>query len=179
MSFQTCKSFVQLHTIEHIFNEIWNRSIHMDEFYDLFMSVLKRQSGSCIECQWRDRNLTDFNKNIFICVLKMNKRTTCEWVNDDSIFIFGWTIPLKEQSKMKLSIFTDPQTWCQNMCINKNFFFFFVTLVLCPVVVNLPPGDHSWNSVLRLLSGGKLTLRIRNKSYISIRFIWMNSLLSC
>ncbi len=48
----------------------------MDEFYDLFMSVLKRQSGSCIECQWRDRNLTDFNKNIFICVLKMNKSLT-------------------------------------------------------------------------------------------------------
>jgi len=42
----------------------------MDQFYNLFMIFLKRQSGS-----W-DRNLSDFIKKIFICVPKMVKSLT-------------------------------------------------------------------------------------------------------
>jgi len=26
-------------------------------------------------CQWKDRNLSDFIKNIFICILKMKKKS--------------------------------------------------------------------------------------------------------
>jgi len=37
---------------------------------------------------------------------------------------------------------------------------FCVPTVLCPAVDNLPIGDHSWNLGLRLLSGGKRTLRM-------------------
>jgi len=32
------------------------------------MNFLKRQIGSCIDCQWTDRNLSDF-----ICVSKMKE----------------------------------------------------------------------------------------------------------
>jgi len=32
--------------------------------------------SSCVDCQWRDRNLSDFIKNIFICILKMNESLT-------------------------------------------------------------------------------------------------------
>jgi len=39
------------------------------------MNFLKHQIGGC-SCQWRDRNLSDFIKKIFICGLKMNKSLT-------------------------------------------------------------------------------------------------------
>ncbi len=39
--------------------------------------------------------VTNFLQNIFLCV-RQNKEigTTWGWVNDDRIFLFGWTIPL-------------------------------------------------------------------------------------
>jgi len=42
----------------------------MDLFYNLYMNILKSQSGG-MGLQWRDRNIKDFIKNILICVLKM------------------------------------------------------------------------------------------------------------
>jgi len=45
----------------------------MDSIYDLIMDFLKCQSGSCVDCQWRDRKLSYFIKKILICVLKMNE----------------------------------------------------------------------------------------------------------
>ncbi len=53
--------------------------------------------GSFPCCLWRSE-LSDFIKNIFICVPKLNKGLTGlkrhGWVINDRIFIFGWTIPL-------------------------------------------------------------------------------------
>jgi len=39
-----------------------NGSIKMNKSHDLFMIFLKCQSGSCVDCQWRDRNVLDFIK---------------------------------------------------------------------------------------------------------------------
>jgi len=38
----------------------------MGYFNDVFNTFQGLESGSCIDCQWRDRKLTDFIKNIFI-----------------------------------------------------------------------------------------------------------------
>jgi len=53
-----------------------NHWSHMDYFYDAFTTFLGLESGSCTGCQWRDRKLSDFIKNIFICVPKMNESLT-------------------------------------------------------------------------------------------------------
>jgi len=40
----------------------------MDSIYDLIMDFLKRQSGSCVDCQWRDRKLSYFiKKDLNLC----------------------------------------------------------------------------------------------------------------
>jgi len=33
-------------------------------------------SGGCVDCQWRDRKLSDFIKKVFICVPKINESLT-------------------------------------------------------------------------------------------------------
>jgi len=48
----------------------------MDYFNDVFTTFLGLESGSCVDCLWRDRKLSDLIKDIFICVLKMNERLT-------------------------------------------------------------------------------------------------------
>jgi len=48
----------------------------MDYFYGVFTAFLGLESGSCVDCQWSDRKLSDFIKNIFICVLKINESLT-------------------------------------------------------------------------------------------------------
>ncbi len=47
-------------------------------------------------CLWRLRGLSDYIKNIWICVPKMNEGlgTTWRWVINDRIFILGWANPL-------------------------------------------------------------------------------------
>jgi len=37
---------------------------HLDYFYDVFNTFLGPKSGRC--CQWRERKLSDFIKNIWI-----------------------------------------------------------------------------------------------------------------
>jgi len=69
----------------------------MEYFNDVFPAFPDLEIGSCVGSPWRDRNLSDFIKNIFICVLKMNKGLTCVEQHEgeyDKIFITGWTNPL-------------------------------------------------------------------------------------
>ena len=40
-------------------------------------TFLGLESGSCVDSEWRDRKLSDFIKNIFICVVKMKESLTC------------------------------------------------------------------------------------------------------
>ncbi len=73
---------------------------HMDYFNDLLATFLSLDGGSMLAVYGRVRELSDFIKNILICALKMNEgltglKTTRGWVINDSILIFGWTIPLK------------------------------------------------------------------------------------
>ncbi len=53
-------------------SKIFNQPL-ISDLYDLFINFLKRQSGSCIDCQWKDRHLSDLIRNILICVPKMNE----------------------------------------------------------------------------------------------------------
>jgi len=47
--------------------KIWIKPLNsFGLFYDLFMKLLKCQSGSCVAVK-RDRNLSDFIKKVFIC----------------------------------------------------------------------------------------------------------------
>ncbi len=71
----------------------------MDYFNDVFSTFLDLDRGNFIAVYGRVRELSEFIKNILICVLKMNGGLTglekhWGWVINDSIFIFGWTIPL-------------------------------------------------------------------------------------
>jgi len=61
------------------------------------MHMLNGQSGSCI-CQWRDRNLSDFIKKIFICALKMNENVLRLW--KDMREIMWVNIPFKFHLQM-------------------------------------------------------------------------------
>jgi len=63
----------------------------MDYFYDVFTTSLGLESGSCVNCQWRDIKLSDF-----ICVPKMNESLGKTWrlVINDNIYIFGASNPL-------------------------------------------------------------------------------------
>lgn len=77
-----------------------NSSIRMDLFSDLFMKDSKCQSFRWTDSQWSDRNLSDLNKNIFICFSKMNTfliglRMSKLWQN----FLFGWTNSFKPHQK--------------------------------------------------------------------------------
>jgi len=81
--------------------KIWTKLLNLYGFFFFFTISLWTfwsSNGSCVDC--RNRNLSDFIKNIFICstslVPKMNEslmsleRHEGEY-NDDRIFIFGWT----------------------------------------------------------------------------------------
>jgi len=48
----------------------------MDYFNDVFSTFMDLKSGICVASLWRDRKLSDFIKNIFICVPKMNEGLT-------------------------------------------------------------------------------------------------------
>lgn len=45
----------------------------MDYFNDVFTTFLDLESASCIACQWRDRKLSGFIKDISICAPKSNE----------------------------------------------------------------------------------------------------------
>ncbi len=90
-----------------------NHWCHMD------LGTLQLCCGLC-----RVWELSDFIINILICVLKMNEGLTgLEWRESEqfiTIFIFGWTIPLRK-SKMNLS--RVPNTWMKglNMALSKSW----------------------------------------------------------
>jgi len=48
----------------------------MDYFNDVFTVVKPWKAGSCIDCQWEGRMLSNFIKKIFIFVPKMNESLT-------------------------------------------------------------------------------------------------------
>jgi len=59
-------------------------------FNDVFYYI-GLESGSCVDCQWRDRNLSDYIKKTLICLTKLqvwNDMSMCNLIND-SIFISG------------------------------------------------------------------------------------------
>ncbi len=49
--------------------------IHMNYIYDTFIYFLKSEWT----LKWRDRNLSGFIKNIFICVSKMHESLGLKW----------------------------------------------------------------------------------------------------
>ncbi len=86
--------------ISRSFIKVWlSHWCYMDDHYYL--------SGHWM-CQlccslWKVRKLSDFIKNILICVPKMNKglyrfETTRGWAINDRILLFGWTIPLTQET---------------------------------------------------------------------------------
>ncbi len=48
----------------------------MDYFNDVLTTFLDLERGSCVAAYGRDRKLSDFKKNILICVRKMNEGFT-------------------------------------------------------------------------------------------------------
>lgn len=70
----------------------------MDYVYNVFVNFLKSQSF--MDFQWRDKNLLGLIKNIFFFFEDKQKShgfvMTWGWVNEDRIFMFWWTNPLKE-----------------------------------------------------------------------------------
>ncbi len=63
----------------------------------LLMSYFFMTFLYCLLVLWKGRNLTDFIKNISICLPKINQKsyvfgTTQRWVSDDRIFYFGVTL---------------------------------------------------------------------------------------
>ncbi len=64
--------------LQQLFQSLFRGLIHprMKVYMDFFSISLLTFCGSCVDCQWRDRNLSDLIKNIFICVSKMNQRLT-------------------------------------------------------------------------------------------------------
>ncbi len=71
----------------------------MDYFNDVLATFLSLDRGSILAVYGRVRELSEFIKNILICVPKMNEGLTGlerhkGWVINDRIFIFGLTIPL-------------------------------------------------------------------------------------
>ncbi len=77
------------------------------------------------------RELSDFIKNIIICVLKMNggltglKRPEGGWVINYWIFIFGWTIPLNEDEKTIYQIVSWASKSTEHMWKNNRGKIFF------------------------------------------------------
>jgi len=80
--------------IHKTFFHLWNAN---EDIWIYFMNVLYCQSFGCIDFQWRDRNPSDFIKNILCSEDKQKSYgfgTTWGWVIDDRISIFEWTVPL-------------------------------------------------------------------------------------
>ncbi len=50
-----------------------NHWCHMDYFNDVLTTFLGLERGCCLGCLWRVRELSDFIKNILICVPRMNE----------------------------------------------------------------------------------------------------------
>ncbi len=79
-----------------------NHLIHMDSFYNAFITLSGLLSFGYLVIQWRDQNLSGFIKNIMqnrikylIRALSFGFEMIKRWVNDDKSVIFGWPIPLK------------------------------------------------------------------------------------
>ena len=82
------KTFVPLHKFEV-------KPLESHELHLCLYTFLK--IGSCVRCQWRDRNLSDFLKKILIFVLKTNGSlvgcgTTWAWVINDNSFLGELTL---------------------------------------------------------------------------------------
>jgi len=60
---------------EKVLTSLHKIEIKQLESHGLLLRCLRLENGSCIGCQWRNRKLSDFIKNIFISirVLKMNE----------------------------------------------------------------------------------------------------------
>ncbi len=69
-------------------------------FIDVITTFLNLGTFQLCSCLWRDRELSDFIKNILICVLKVSYRfgMTWGWSINDIIFILRWTNPLNGNS---------------------------------------------------------------------------------
>ncbi len=84
-------------------------------------------------CLWRVRKLSDFTKNIWICVLKMNE---CLWVWNDMSWvingrndIFGWTIHLSG-----LTLHFILQDYLHKRCL-------LLPFIICFILANLETGS--------------------------------------
>ncbi len=92
------------------FIKLWlNQWCHMDYFNNVLTTFLGLERVRCVAeththtHTHRVRNLSDFIKNIIICVPKMNEGLGLEQHKGDRIFLFGWTIPLTAQKKARLN----------------------------------------------------------------------------
>ncbi len=74
---------------------------HMDYFNVILTTFLSLEHVCCIAVYAGSEKLVDFIKNIFVYLCSEDEwrfyrfGTTWEWVINDRIFIFGWTIPLR------------------------------------------------------------------------------------
>ncbi len=69
---------------------------HKDYFTDVLTTFLGLERVSCIAVYGGSESSRISPKNILICILRMSKGLMglWEWVINDRIFIFVWTIPL-------------------------------------------------------------------------------------
>ncbi len=91
-----------------------------------YWSPVKKKMFSYYQSQWRPATVTHILQNIFFCVQHRNKNeyrfgTTWQWVNNDRIRIFGWTIPLMTSCSMFSSVPLRPA----RICFSLNRYFHF------------------------------------------------------